>query len=109
MGQRENNKKLTPLETCLYGMESLFENNGSKDYFNKSVLKETKDHLFYIDSISLVKVIDSHHCDVVAKDTKGHRSYRVTLEKSSKFTHFYRILDVQGQKLTSKYQWRTSL
>ncbi len=96
-------------ETCLYGMDKLFKNAQDETLFHKNVLKDTKEHQFKIDEINLVKVIDGHHCDVIAKDAKGFRSYRVTLEKNSKFPHLYRIFDVQGQKLVSNYQWRANL
>lgn len=88
-------------------MKSIFENNSNEELVGKKVLKDLKNKKFEIEGISLVKVKDGHHCDVVAKDSKGHRSYLVTLEKNSKFPHYYRIFDVRGQKIVSKYQWRT--
>ena len=85
-------------------MQALFNNDATEEHFNKDVLKEVADKKFEIESITLVKVIDSLNCDVVAKDNKGFRSYRVGLEKSKKFAHFHRIVDVKGQKIESSYQ-----
>jgi len=97
------------LEACQVGMTSLFDNNPMEELFHKTVLKDTKDHNFKIDEITLIKVIDNYNCDVVVKDPKGHRSYRIALEKNSRFPHFYRIFDVRGQKLVSSYQWKANL
>jgi len=87
-------------------MERIFEHNASEEIVHEKVLKDLKDHHFEIEEITLVKVRGSLHCDVVAKDSKGYRSYAVTLEKNSKFDHLYRIFDVRGQKITSSYQWK---
>jgi hypothetical protein len=87
-------------------MEAIFEHNTSTELHHKKVIKDLKDKQFQIEEISLVKVRDGHHCDVVARDAKGFRSYSVTLEKNAKFPHLYKIFDVQGQKIVSKYQWR---
>lgn len=109
MANQKDDRKYSTFEACHYGMKSLFENNPSEDLFQKKVIEDTKDHKFEIDGISLIKVIDNYTCDVVAKDANGFRSYRVGLEKNSRFIHFYRIHDVKGQKLVSTYQWRASL
>jgi hypothetical protein len=103
---KTGSRTYSTLEACHYGMESIFEHNPSADLHHKKVIKDLKDHHFKIDEISLVKVKDGLHCDVVAKDAKGFRSYAVTLEKNAKFPHLYRVFDVRGQKIVSKYQWR---
>ncbi len=87
-------------------MKAIFEHNPTLELHHKKVIKDLKGKNFQVDEISLIKVKDSHHCDVVAKDAKGYRSYAVTLEKNAKFPHLYKIFDVQGQKIVSKYQWR---
>lgn len=109
LGKRTIEKTYTTFEACHYGMQELFNNNPTKGLFHKDVLAAVKDHKFEVGPITLVKVIDEFNCDVVAKDAKGLRSFKVTLEKSSNFAHFYRVLDVKGQKLESPYQWRASL
>ncbi|MBG60553.1 MAG: hypothetical protein CMJ16_08860 [Peredibacter sp.] len=109
LNRQEEAKHMSVIEVCHYGMKSLFENNPKKALFNKSVLEDVKEHTFNIEEISLIKVLGGHRCDVVAKDAKGHRSFRVILEKNSTFSHFYKISDVREQKLVSKYQWRASL
>ena len=81
-----------------------------RNYFDvKTLLKDVEKLKFEIDKITLVKVRDNYHCDVVARDAKGHRSYKVKLEKNSKFPHFYKIFDIQGQKIISTYQWKGDL
>ena len=104
MCQKEDHKQFNTFRTCLFGMNTLFNNNPDEHLFNKNVLKEVKEHSFSVDEIILVKVKGTYHCDVVTKDSKGFRSYLVTLEKNSSFRHLYRILDVKGQKIISKYQ-----
>ena len=47
--------------------------------------------------MTLVKMINHYTCDVVIKDLKGFRSYRVSLERNSRFENFYRITDVKGK------------
>ena len=102
-------KQFSTLEACYYGMDSLFKYHPMEGLFHESVTREVKGHKFNIERITMVKVIDSYHCDVVAKGPKEFRSYRIQLERSSRFPHFYRIEDVQGQKLTSSYQWKGEL
>lgn len=87
-------------------MKELFENAPSEKLFNKSVLKEVKEKVFNIESIELVKALIGSRCDVVAKDSKGHRSFRVTLEKNANFPYFFKILDIKEQRLVSSYQWK---
>ena len=87
-------------------MERIFEHNATEELVHKKVINDLKDHHFDIEEITLVKMRSGLHCDVVAKDLKGYRSYAVTLEKNSKFDHLYRIFDVRGQKITSTYQWK---
>lgn len=94
------------METCLYGMNSLFNNGPSLDLVEKEVIRDTKDLSFSIDKITLVKILDNYTCDVITKDSNGFRSYRVTLKRNSKFKHLYKIGNVTGQKIISKYQWR---
>mgnify|MGYP006945858449 CR=1 FL=1 len=90
-------------------MKELFENNPTDKLFNKSVLKDVKEHLFEIEGIGLIKELSGFGCDVVAKDAKGHRSFKVRLEKNSSFPHFYKISDVREQGIVSQYQWKDSL
>jgi len=90
-------------------MKSFFDNDPSEDFFHKDVLKDVQSTKFEMEGISLIKVVDNYTCDVVAKDTKGHRSYRVGLEKNPKFPHLYKIFDVKGQQIVSPYQWRENL
>ncbi len=87
-------------------MRQIFENNPKEDLIDKKVIKDLANYHFNIENISLIKVLNRTSCDVVAKDLKGYRSYLVNLEKSSKFTHFYKIFDVKGQKIISSYQWK---
>jgi len=90
-------------------MNKLFSNAPDEDYFSESVLEDVKEMKFQIDSVGLVKILNNYECDVVVKDPKGHRSYRVKLDKSPRFSHLYRISDVRGQKLVSNYQWEGNL
>jgi hypothetical protein len=107
--QRDQNRQQSSFEVCYQGMNKLFNNAPDEDYFSKSVLKDVKDVDFQIDSVGLIKILNNYECDVVVKDSKGHRSCRVKLEKNFKFPHLYRISDVRGQKLVSDYQWKGSL
>ena len=104
-GQRERLKPFSTLEACYYGMRSLFIHDPDKNLLHKSVLKKVKGRHFKSHNITLVKAIGHHHCDVVAKDTKGYRSYRINLEKNPRFIHLYRIFHIQEQQLTNPYQW----
>ena len=106
VNQKGIDKKYSSFEACLYGMERIFEHNATEELVHKKVINDLKDHHFDIEEITLVKMRSGLHCDVVAKDLKGYRSYAVTLEKNSKFDHLYRIFDVRGQKITSTYQWK---
>ena len=99
-------RKYSTLETCLYGMESLFNNDADNALLDEKVIADVKQVNFQMDKITLVKAIDNYHCDVVVKDSKGFRSYKVKLEKSGRFTHGYRIFDIKGQRLVSKYQYK---
>lgn len=103
---REEDRPFSTFETCHYGMKAIFEHNTNLDLHHKKVIADLKDHRFEIEKITLVKVKDDFHCDVVAKDKKGFRSYAVVLEKNAKFQHLYRIFDVRGVKLVSSYQWK---
>ncbi|PIP92548.1 MAG: hypothetical protein COW00_00105 [Bdellovibrio sp. CG12_big_fil_rev_8_21_14_0_65_39_13] len=87
-------------------MKSIFENNSTKKLVHQKVLDDLKATHFEVEDITLVKMVNGLHCDVIAKDSKGYRSYAVTLEKNSKFDHLHRIFDVRGQKIVSPYQWR---
>ena len=100
---------MSGFETCLYGMESLFNNERNSDLLGPSTIEDLDkiDKKFHIEKIILIKMKNAFSCDVVAKDNKGYLSYHVDLEKNSKFPHHYRILNIKGQKLTSPYQWRT--
>jgi hypothetical protein len=106
---KENNPKLTTIEACYKGMNELFSNNTDKKLHHKNLIADVKGKSFNVEHIMLVKMLDSTHCDVVVRDPKGFRSYLVTLEKNSKFTYFYRLFDVKGQKIISGYQHKGSL
>ena len=100
---------MSAFEVCHKGMTELFNNSPSKRLFNKVVLKDVENEVFEVEQLSLIKMLGDYDCDVIAKDHKGHRSYRVKLEKNPKFAHLYRIIDVKGQRLTSSYQWEEKL
>lgn len=90
MLNRESKNPMIPMEVCYQGMKSLFSNSPKESFFNKSVLNDVKEHTFEIENISLIKTLGDYHCDIVAVDHKGHRSYRVKLEKNSRFPHLYK-------------------
>jgi hypothetical protein len=87
-------------------MKQLFENAPSENLFHKSVLKGVNQRTFDIESIELVKTLSGSRCDVVAKDSKGHRSFRVMLEKNANYPHYYKIFNIKEQRLVSNYQWK---
>ena len=97
------------METCYVGMKELFENKPTEALFNKSVLNDVKELTFEIEEIGLIKQLSGFRCDVVARDTKGHRSFKVILEKNASFPHFYKIADIKEQRMASPYQWKDSL
>ena len=103
---RSDHRPYSTLEACLYGMQGIVFNNPDGILVNPLVLEEiqSKKITFEVDSIHLIKFIDSFHCDVVVKDPHGVRSFLVSLEKNSKFKHLYRILDVKENPLVSEYQ-----
>ena len=94
----------TSFETCLYGMKQIINNDPKDNLINQKVIDDLKSKNFEVDSIHLIKSISSFSCDVFTKDSKGIRRYLVSLEKNSKFDHKYRILDVKGMKVDSRYQ-----
>ena len=98
-------KSFNTMESCMHGIQSVFNNTPNKELVDDSVIKDLKGHKFRVEKITLVKAIDSYSCDVVARDSKGHRSYRLTLDKNSEFTHGFKITNIKGQKIISKYQW----
>ena len=102
-------KKFSPLEACYYGLKSLFDNNPNEKLLNHKILNDVKARKFEIDKITLIKVINNYRCDVVVRDTEGYRSYKVELERNSKFPYFYKIFDIKGQKIISSYQWKGDL
>jgi len=104
IGKSNSKETYTTFEACYHGMQALFNNGATEELFSRDVLKEVGEQKLKIESITLVKVFDSLNCDVVAKDDKGVRSFRVGLEKSTNFPHFHRIVDVKGQKIESSYQ-----
>ena len=103
---KKENKTYSSMEACMHGMKSIFSHNAKEDLVHKKVSKDLKSLHFDVENISLIKIRNGLSCDVVVKDKKGFRSYRVSLEKNSKYPHLYRIYNVQGQKLVSSYQWR---
>ena len=106
INSKTESKRFTTFESCHNGMKSIFEHNGTEDLIHSKVLKDLEKHHFDIEEITLIKVRNGLHCDVVARDSKGYRSYSVTLEKNAKYPHLYRIFDVRGQKIVSAYQWK---
>jgi len=86
-------------------MRGIFLGSADEELVSKEVMEAAKAMKFQIEDITLVKMIGALNCEVVVKDHKGHRGYHVSLERSSKFEYEYRIADVKGQKLISKYQW----
>ena len=98
-------KPLTSLDVCHQGMRGIFLGSADEELVSKEVMEAAKAMKFQIEDITLIKMIGALNCDVVVKDHKGHRGYQVSLERSSKFEYEYRIADVKGQKLISKYQW----
>lgn len=87
----------------------MFNNSPIERYFSSGVLSDLKGHKFEIENIRLLKRVNDYQCDVVIEDNKGFRSYKVKLEKNHRYTHLYKITDIQGQKLVSTYQWKDEL
>lgn len=87
-------------------MNSIFNNNPDEKLLNKTILKDLlkKENEFKVDNIHLVKVVNNYECDVFSRDHKGVRRYLVKLEKNTKFTHLYRILDISEKTVDSRYQ-----
>ena len=102
--KKETIPEYTSLEACLYGMEQIINNDPKENLLNPKVITDLKDQKFTVDSIHLIKVLSSFSCDVFTKDSKGIRRYLVSLEKNSNFVHKFRILDVKGMKVDSRYQ-----
>jgi hypothetical protein len=96
--------KYNTFEACYFGMKGIFDNNPDIELIDNKVIKDLKDIKFSVDSIHLIKVNDSFNCDVLSRDAKGVRRYRVALEKNARFSHLYKILDVKEAKVTSRYQ-----
>ena len=102
--KEEEPVQYSTFETCLYGMQQIIENNPAENLVNAKVIKDLSDVQMKVDYIHLVKVVNSFTCDVFTKDPNGVKRYLVSLEKNSKFPHKFRILDVKGQKVDSRYQ-----
>ena len=102
----EKAKSYSNMEACFYGMKSIFNNNPNEEEVNNKVITDLSNSktVFDVERIHLVKFIDGFHCDVVAKDPKGFRNFRVALEKSSKFKHDFKIVDVAERQIESRYQ-----
>ena len=109
VAQTKDEIPYTSLEACHFGMKSIMGNAPDQSLVTSQVISDLTSQNFKIEEITLVKVIDPYLCDVVVRDTKGFRSYAVTLEKNLNFPHLYRILDVKGQKITSDYQLGNNL
>lgn len=103
LGHNESSEYST-FETCLYGFNQIIQNNPTEDLISESVIKDLEKVKFKSESIHLIKKINSFSCDVFIKEPKGVRRYLVTLEKNAKFPHLYRIFDVKGAKINSRYQ-----
>jgi len=71
---------------------------------NKKLVKDLEKVKFDVEKIHLVKMIDSFSCDVFTTDPKGVRRYQVALEKNTRFTHLYRLIDIKERKISSRYQ-----
>lgn len=101
-----NEKDFSTMETCFYGMESIFNNDPSETLLNKTILKDLKKNQaqFEVSGIHLIKVINHFECDVFSKDKKGVRRFLVKLEKNTKFKHLYKVLDISERKVDSRYQ-----
>jgi hypothetical protein len=102
--KEKSNQTYTSFETCLYGMNSIINNNPDLELVHKNIIKDLKSVKFNVDRVHLIKAIDNFSCDVFVKGGKGVRRYLVALEKNSKFKHLYRILDIKGKKVNSRYQ-----
>ena len=104
-GQSEE-QSFSSMEACYYGMDAVFNNSPNEEIVSKKVIDDLLKNkiTFDVERIHLIKFIDGFHCDVVTKDPKGHRSFRVALEKNSKFKHLYKILDVKERQIESRYQ-----
>ena len=96
---------VTALDVCQQGMRHILLHQEDEDLVSEEVIKAAKSMQFQIEAITLVKMIGALNCDVVVKDAKGYRGYRVSLGRSSKHKFEYQIIDVKGQKLISDYQW----
>lgn len=103
---RSEGENYSNMEACYYGMDAILNNNPNEEVVNSKVIEGLiKDKVsFDVERIHLIKFIDGFHCDVVTKDPKGFRNFRVTLEKNSKFKHLYKILDVREKQIESRYQ-----
>ena len=99
-------EKFSSIETCFQGMRSIVNNAPDPELISEKVILdiEKEDIKFSVERIHIVKYLDGLHCDVITKDPQGYRSYLVTLQKNSKFNHFFKITDVKGQKIISRYQ-----
>ncbi|MGB0454607.1 MAG: hypothetical protein ACPGJV_12940 [Bacteriovoracaceae bacterium] len=93
----------TQLETCIYGMRGIFENNPDPTLVNDTLIAKLGDRKFEYDKIVLVKLTAPQKCDVLFKVSKGIKSYSVKLAKSNGLS--FKISNVNQQKLVSKYQW----
>ena len=96
--------KHNSFETCYKGMNSIFNNGVNQELVGDKVIKDLKDKVFKIDRIHLVKVKDSYSCDVFTRDSKGVRRYSVSLGKSLKYAHDYKIISVKEEKVNLRYQ-----
>ena len=94
------------VEACLKGMESLVNNTSDPKIINEKVIDDIQKHQikFNVERIHLVKYLDGLNCDVITKDSDGFRSYQVSLEKSLRFDHLFKITDVKEQPIISEYQ-----
>ena len=96
--------KHNSFEACYKGMNSIFNNGRDEDLASEKVLKDLRDKDFKINRIHLVKVKDNFSCDVFTRDPKGVRRFHVSLGKSLKHAHSYKIIKVQEEKVDLRYQ-----
>ncbi|MEX0799360.1 MAG: hypothetical protein WD025_07940 [Bacteriovoracaceae bacterium] len=106
LSKYNNATKYSSFEACYYGIKSIVENNPNKDLLNKNILKdlESLKKSFSVELLGQVKVLSPFQCDVFVKERRGTRRFQVTLEKNSKFSYFYKVLDIKERRIDMEYQ-----
>ena len=85
-------------------MQSIVNNNPKMELMNNKLIKDLQKISFSVEKIHLAKMIDSFSCDVFTTDSNGVRRYQVALEKNTRFTYLYRLIDIKERKVDSRYQ-----